>query len=115
VLLTATGVVVTKRSEGALPAMSDPVVRRRYGIIVGLEFGLLGAGAAVLGATGHYRWIAVLICFGVGVHFFPLASTLQNPTLRPLGILLVAVAAAALGVGLTSAVARPRSPAPGPG
>jgi hypothetical protein len=53
--------VVTKRSEGALPAMSDPVVRRRYGIIVGLEFGLLGAGAAVLGATGHYRWIAVLI------------------------------------------------------
>jgi hypothetical protein len=34
----------------------------------------------------------VLICFGVGVHFFPLARTLQNPSLRPLGVLLIAVA-----------------------
>ena len=45
------------------------------------------------------------ICFGVGVHFFPLAATLQNPTLRPLGVLLLAVAAAALVIGLVSAVA----------
>ena len=41
------------------------VVRRRYSLIVGVEFGLLGAGAAVLAATGQYRWIAVRICFGV--------------------------------------------------
>jgi hypothetical protein len=34
------------------------VVRRRYSLIVGVEFGLLGAGAAVLAATGQYRWIA---------------------------------------------------------
>ncbi len=45
VSLAVTGVVVTKRSAGALPAVSDPAVRRRYGIVVGLEFGLLGAGA----------------------------------------------------------------------
>jgi dipeptide/tripeptide permease len=38
-------------------------------------------------------------------HFFPLASTPQNPRLRPLGVLLIAVAAAALVTGLTSAVA----------
>lgn len=99
------GVVVAKRSTGPLPAMSVPAVRRRYSVIVGLEFGLLGAGAAVLGVTGHYQWIPVWICFGVGVHFFPLASTLQNATLRPLGVLLVAVAAASLVVGLASAVA----------
>ena len=104
-LLAVIGVVVAKRSSGSLPAMSDPAIRRRYNIIVGLEFGLLGAGAAALGATGHYQWAPVWICFGVGVHFFPLASTLQNPTLRPLGVLLVAVAAAALVVGLASAVA----------
>jgi hypothetical protein len=67
--------------------------------------GLIGAGAAVLGVTGHYQWIPVWICFGVGVRPFPLASTLQNPTLRPLGVLLVAVAAVALVVGLASAVA----------
>ena len=107
-LLAVTGVVVAKRSTGPLPAMTDPAIRRRYSIIVGLEFGLLGAGAAGLGVTGHCRWGPVWICFGVGVHFFPLASTLQNPTLRPLGVLLIAVAAAALAVGLASAVPPPK-------
>jgi hypothetical protein len=105
VLLTVAGVVVTKRSAGRLRVMADPVARRRYGLIVGLEFGVLGAGAAVLGATGQYRWIAVWICFGVGLHFFPLATTLDNRSLRLLGGLLVAVAAVALTVGLASATA----------
>ena len=103
-LLAAIGVVAARRSTGPLPAMSDPAIRRRYSVIVGLEFGLLGAGAAVLGATGHYQWVPVWVCFGVGMHFFPLASTLQNPSLRPLGVLLAAVAAVALVVGLASAV-----------
>ena len=105
VLLAATGIVVTRRSTGALPAMRDRAVRRRYGIIVGLEFGLLGAGAGVLGGTGQSKWIPVWICFGVGVHFFPLATTLDNPSLRPLGVLLIAVAVAALIAGLASSVA----------
>jgi hypothetical protein len=85
--------------------MADPAVRRRYSIIVGLEFGLLGAGAAVLGTTGQDRWIPVWICAGVGVHFFPLASTLANRSLRLLGVLLIGVAAAALATGLASATA----------
>lgn len=105
VLVTVTGVVAAKRSPGRLRVMTDRVARRRYSIIVGLEFGLLGAGAAVLGAAGQYRWIPVWICFGVGVHFFPLASTLDNRSLRLLGMLLVAVAAAALTAGLASATA----------
>jgi hypothetical protein len=104
VLLTVAGIVAAKQSGGSLPAMNDPAVRRRYAIIVGLEFGLLGVGAGILAATGHYQWTPVWICAGVGVHFFPLATTLQNPTLRLLGMLLVAVAAAALVVGLVSAV-----------
>ncbi len=68
----------------------------------------LAAGTALgllLGGTGYSQWIPVWICFGVGAHFFPLATTLGNPTLRPLGGLLIAVAAAALIVGLTTAVA----------
>ena len=105
VLVTVTGVVAAKRSSGRLRVMTDRVARRRYSIIVGLEFGLLGAGAAVLGAAGQYRWIPVWICFGVGVHFFPLASTLDNRSLRLLGMLLAAVAAAALTAGLASATA----------
>ena len=115
VLLAVAGVVVARRSACWLPAMSDPVVRRRYGIIVGLEFGLLGAGAAVLGVAGLYLWVAVWICFGVGVHFFPLATALENPSLRPLGGLLIAVALAALVVGLASAVAPSTITGPGAG
>ena len=49
--------MLTTRSAGRLRVMADPVVRRRYSITVGLEFGLLGAGAAVLGTTGQDRWI----------------------------------------------------------
>jgi hypothetical protein len=71
----------------------------------GWGLGLLGAGAGILGGTGYSQWIPVWICFGVGAHFFPLATTLGNPALRPLGGLLIAVAAAALIVGLTTAVA----------
>ena len=74
VLLAVAGVVMAKRSAGRLRVMADPEARRRYSIIVGLECGLLGAGAAVLGATGQYRWTPVWICAGVGLHFFPLKS-----------------------------------------
>jgi hypothetical protein len=101
VLLTVAGVVLTTRSAGRLRVMADPVVRRRYSITVGLEFGLLGAGAAVLGTTGQDQWIPAWICAGVGVHFFPLASTLANRSLRRLlGVLLIGVAVAALVTGL---------------
>jgi hypothetical protein len=103
VLLAVAGVVVTKRSAGRLRVMADPKARRRYSIIVGLEFGLLAFGAAILGATGQYRWTPVWICAGVGAHFFPLASTLDNRSLRLLGVLLLAVAAVALTAGLASA------------
>ena len=48
--------------------MRDRAVRRRYGIVVGLEFALLGAGAAVLAISGLTRWIPVWTCAGVGIH-----------------------------------------------
>jgi hypothetical protein len=55
--------------------------------------------------TGQQQWIPAWICAGVGVHFFPLASTLANRSLRLLGVLLIAVAAAALATGLASGTA----------
>ena len=114
-LLALTGVVVTTRSTGRLPAVSNAQIRWRYTVIVGIEFGMLGAGAAVFGLTGQSQWIPVWICVGVGVHFFPLASTLENPTLRPLGMLLLAVAAAAVVAGLTANVAPSTITGPGAG
>ena len=76
VLLTVAGVVLTTRSAGPLRVMADPAVRRRCG----------SAPASAL-------------------HFFPLASTLANRSLRLLGVLLIGVAAAALATGLASATA----------
>jgi hypothetical protein len=104
-LVAVVGVVLTARSHDRLATVHDPAVRRRYSITVGVEFTLIGVGAAGLGATGLVRWIPVWVCFVVGAHFFPLAPVLENRSLRPLGALLVAVAAAALAVGLASTVA----------
>ncbi len=97
-LLTVTGVVVTKRSAGPLPVMTDPAVRRRYSIIVGLERGLLGAGAAALGAVA----VAALV---VG-----LASAVAPFTVTGLGagLCLLAFGLATLLIG------GPRPGSPGP-
>ena len=78
--------------------------RRRYGIIVGVEFTIIGLGGAVLNLTGGQRWVPVWILAVVAVHFFPLAPVLANRALYPLGALLCAVAAAALVTGLVSTV-----------
>jgi len=51
----------------------------------------------------------------VGLHFFPLARVLANPSLRPLAALITAAAAAALVVGLSSTVAPSTITGPGAG
>ena len=85
--------------------MRDPAVRRRYNRIVGVEFALAGAGAAILGVTGLADWIAVWVCAVVGAHFLPLARVFGDPVLVALGAALMAVAAAALVVGLATTTA----------
>jgi hypothetical protein len=83
----------------------DPATGRRYGIIVGIEFGTAFAGAAVLGALGQAAYVAPWIAFVVGVHFVPLAPVLHDGSLVPLGVAVAAVAVAAAVVGLATAVA----------
>ena len=105
ILAAIAGIVLAVRSPAESTPMRDRAVRRRYGIVVGLEFALLGAGAAVLAITGLAKWIPVWICIGVGVHFIPLSRVLGDQFLMILGVLITAVALAALVIGLTSAVA----------
>jgi hypothetical protein len=104
-LIAIAGIVLAVRSPAESTPMRDPAVRRRYWIVVGLEFALLGAGAAVLAISGLAQWAPVWICAGVGVHFIPLSRVLGDRFLVILGALITAVAVAALVVGLTSAVA----------
>jgi hypothetical protein len=84
--------------------MRRPGANRRYGIIVGTEFGSAALGALVLGLTGWAEYIPVWVCFVVGVHFVPLAPVLADRGLVPLAALTVLVAVAGLLTGLLSDV-----------
>ncbi|MDI9950659.1 MULTISPECIES: hypothetical protein [unclassified Rhodococcus (in: high G+C Gram-positive bacteria)] len=99
------GAVLAVRSPAESSALADRAVRRRYTLVVVVEFAVIWAGAAVLGNTGLSAWIPVWVCFAVGVHFVPLAGVLGESSLTVLGALLVVVAAAGLVVGLTTTVA----------
>jgi hypothetical protein len=97
-LVAVAGAVVGFRAPGTDAALSDPSANRRYGIVVGIEFGVAGLGAVVLGVAGYPAYIPVWVCAVVGVHFFALVNILRDPTLRVLGVLMCAVAVLALAI-----------------
>jgi hypothetical protein len=99
--VAAAGAVVGFRSPASTAALHDPAAGRRYGVIVGIEFGLAGLGAAVLGIVGQADYIPVWVCAVVGVHLVPLAPLLRDRRLVVLGVLVTMVALAALVAGLT--------------
>jgi hypothetical protein len=102
-MVAVVGVVLALRASGERTPMHDAPARRRYSIIVGVEFGALAVGAAILTATGLVDWIAGWVCAGVGVHFLPLSRVLDDPILVPLGLVLCAIAGAApLGAAVTT-------------
>jgi hypothetical protein len=105
IVVAVIGAVLGFRSPASTAALRDPAAARRYGIIVGIEFGLAGLGAVALGVGGQARYIPVWVCAVVGVHFFPLAPVLGNRLLIPLAVLLCVVAAAALVTGLATGTA----------
>ena len=97
----ATGAVVAVRNRRTARPR-DPAFNRRYGILVGIEFGVAFVGAAILGIAGQADYIPVWVCAVVGVHFFPLAPVLDDRGLVPLGVVVTAIAVVALVVGLAT-------------
>ena len=93
------------RSPASTGVLHDRQARRRYGIAVGVEFALAGFGAGVLALAGQSDFIPVWVCAVVGVHFFPLASLLEDRLLVALGASLTTVAMVALVAGLATDVA----------
>jgi hypothetical protein len=91
-LVAVAGALVGFRAPRTGAVLHDPAAGRRYGIVVGIEFGLAGLGAVVLGIIGYPAYIPVWVCAVVGVHFFALVNILHDPQLRPLGALMCAVA-----------------------
>ena len=103
-LLALAGGVQAFRSPASTSTLHDRRARRRYGLVVGVEFTLAGVGAAVLAGAGQSDFIPVWVCAVVGVHLLPLASLLQDRLLVPLGALLTTVALVALVAGLVTQV-----------
>jgi hypothetical protein len=95
IVAVAGGVLAWRNRSAAGSALSAEGALRRYGIIVGVEFGIAAAGAAGIALWGRSEYIASWICLVVGVHFLPMAPVLRNPFLVLLGLLLMAVAVAA--------------------
>ena len=97
-LVAVCGALVGFSAPRTDAVLHDREAGRRYGIVVGIEFGLAGVGAAVLGIMGYADYIPVWVCAVVGVHFFALVNILRDPMLRPLGALMCGVAVLALVV-----------------
>lgn len=79
-----------------------------FGIVVGAEVVLAGAGAIVLASTGRVRWTAWWVALVVAVHFVSLAWLLRGPSLAVLGAVQVVVLAASVRVtrGMTAPSSR---------
>lgn len=60
-----------------------------FGIIVGAEFLLAGAGALALKFTGRARWMCWWVALVVAVHFLSLAWLLGGPSLAVLAVIQV--------------------------
>ena len=104
-LVALAGGVQAFRSPASTGVLHDWQARRRYGLAVGVEFTLAGVGAAILAVAGQIDFIPVWVCAVVGVHFFPLASLLEDRLLVTLGASVTTVALLALVAGLATGVA----------
>jgi hypothetical protein len=73
-------------ASAKLPDSHDPAAAAEgkragtlFGIIFGIEGGLIGLTSALLGHSGLGDWIPVAIALIVGVHFLPLAHVFKVP------------------------------------
>ena len=92
----AIGVFLVWQNWGPETALATASARRAFGITCGIEFGLAGLGAAVLGLTRRAEWIASWIALVVGAHFAPLALIFQDPGLFVLAALMILTVAASV-------------------
>lgn len=104
-IVAVVGAVYAWRNWSGGSALSEPGAMRRYGIIVGVEFGVAGAGAAVIAHWGRGGYIAAWVSLVVGVHFWLMAPVLKSPSLVALGALLTVDAVAAVLVSRRAGVA----------
>jgi hypothetical protein len=79
-----------------MPDSTDPAAAAKgkragilFGIIFGLEGGLIALSSALLARSGHGDWIPVAAGMIVGLHFLPLAHVFEMPLYYGTGALSV--------------------------
>jgi hypothetical protein len=75
-----------------------------FGVVVGIEVVLAGAGAVVLGARGRRDVIPVWIALVVGLHLFPVAVIIDYPFVHLVGALVTVAALSAIPVARSRAL-----------
>ncbi|MBF9132973.1 hypothetical protein I0C86_29030 [Plantactinospora sp. S1510] len=102
VLAIGGAVHLFRRSAAVPPAGAAAghyqAARRRFGLIVTAEFVGIYVLARILAAVDHTELIPVVVCLGVGIHFFPLTRLFRVPLydLTGAGLCLVTVGTAVL-------------------
>ncbi|MEO8828887.1 hypothetical protein [Lapillicoccus sp.] len=104
VLVVVGGVLAARRARNQPSPVDGAAAGKRFGIVVGVEFALVGLGAAILGFTSHPEFIAAWTCLVVGVHFLPLARLFVGIGMAPLAGAVSVVGVAAFVVGATTTV-----------
>jgi len=86
ITLLLCGCGVRLSQSATLPSGHDPIAKAKakrdskwFGIIFGVEGGLIALVCALLGRSGLGDWIPFAVALIVGVHFLPLAQVFEVP------------------------------------
>jgi hypothetical protein len=82
----------------------DDDTARAFGIVVGIEFGAAGLGAAALAVRHHRELIPVWIAFVVGVHLFPVAVLVRYPAIHLVAALVTVAAVVSVPVARSRSI-----------
>jgi len=88
--------VMRLRASRYIPSIADPVAAAKgkragtlFGIIFGIECGLIWLCATLLAHLGLSIWIPIAVAIIVGLHFIPLARVFEVPLYYWTGVLSV--------------------------
>jgi hypothetical protein len=88
--------VMRLRGLRNIPSIADPVAAAKgkragklFGIIFGIESGLIWLCATLLARAGLSIWIPIAVAVIVGLHFIPLARAFEVPLYYWTGVLSV--------------------------
>ena len=88
--------VMRLRGTRNIPSIDDPVAAAKgkragmlFGIIFGIESGLIWICATLLARAGLSIWIPIAVAVIVGLHFIPLAHVFEVPLYYWTGLLSV--------------------------